>query len=66
MAERTVSIGTMLRQLAGMADTKDLSDWENGFLKNVLARTGDGARTSVLTEKQVERVEELWKKHFSG
>lgn len=62
----TVSISTMLRQLAGMVDTKDLSDWENEFLKNVLERSGDGARTSLLTEKQVERVEQLWKKHFAG
>lgn len=62
----SVSVGTMLKQLAGMVDTSDLSDWENGFLKNVLERSGDGARTSLLTEKQVDRVEQLWKKHFAG
>jgi len=64
VAERTVSIGTMIRQLAGMVDTKDLSDWENRFLKNIVARSGDGARTSSLSEDQVEKIEEIWSKHF--
>lgn len=60
----TVSLGGMLRQMAGLVDTKDVSDWENGFLKNVLARTGNGARTSILTSDQAEKVEEIWSKHF--
>jgi len=59
-----VSIGTMLRQLAGLVDTSDVSTWENRFLKNVLARTGNGARTSILTEDQVEKVQEIYGKHF--
>lgn len=62
----TVSIGGMLKQLACMVDTKDLTDWENGFLKNVLERSEQGARTSGLTEKQVDRIEQLWRKHFAG
>ena len=45
----SISLGGMLRQMAGMVNTKDLSDWENRFLKNVLDRTGQGARTSILT-----------------
>lgn len=55
----------MLRQMAGMADTKDLSQWENRFLKNVLERTGEGARTSILTADQAEKVEEIWNRHFA-
>lgn len=61
----TVSLGTMLRQMSGMADTKDLSQWENRFLKNVLERTGEGARTSILTADQAEKVEEIWNRHFA-
>lgn len=60
-----VSVGTMLRQMAGLVDTTDVSDWENRFLKNVLDRTGDGARTSVLTEDQLEKVVQIWEKHFA-
>lgn len=41
----TVSLGAMLKQLAGLVDTKDVNDWENGFLKNVLAASDNGART---------------------
>lgn len=33
---RLVSIGTKIAQLAGMLDTRDLSDWENGFLRNLI------------------------------
>lgn len=61
----TVSLGTMLQQLAGMVDTKDLSDWENRFLKNVLPRTNNGTRTTILTEDQAEKVAEIWGKHFA-
>ena len=59
-----VSVGAMLRQIAGMVGTKDLSPWETGFLKNVLTRTNDGARTSILTADQVEKVEQIYEKHF--
>lgn len=61
-----VSVRTQLLQLAGLVDTTDVSNWENGFLKNVLEATEQGARTSRLTEKQLERIEELWRKHFAG
>ena len=62
----SVSIGAMLRQMAGMVGGPDLSDWEQRFLKNVLARTGEGARTSILTADQAEKVEQIWEKHFGG
>ena len=61
----TVSIGAMLQQLAGMVGTKDLSDWEQRFLTNVLRATGDGKRTSMLTGDQLEKVEEIWTQHFA-
>lgn len=61
-----VSVGTMLKQMAGLVGTKDLNDWEARFVKNVLRSTGDGARTSILTSDQVEKVEEIWRDHFSG
>ena len=59
-----VSLGAMLRQMAGIVDTRDVSDWENRFLKNVLERTGQGMRTSILTSDQAEKVEEIYGRHF--
>jgi hypothetical protein len=61
-----VSVRTMLKQLAGMVDTKDLSPWENDFLKQKLEATGNGDRTSVLTTGQIEKIEQIWRKHFAG
>lgn len=59
------SIGAMLRQMAGMVGTKDLSDWEQRFLTQVLRSTGEGKRTSILTGDQLEKVDEIWTKHFA-
>lgn len=61
-----VSVRTMLKQLAGMVDTKDLNAWENDFLKRQLEITSNGDRTSILTTSQIEKVEQLWTKHFAG
>lgn len=59
----TMSVGAKLRQMAGLVDTTTITDWENRFLKNVLRSTGDGARTSVLTSDQVEKVDEIFERY---
>lgn len=56
----------MLLQLAGLVDTRDVNEWENEFLKNVLRDSEDGARTSKLSAKRLEHIEELFTKHFAG
>jgi len=62
---RVVSIGTMIQQLEGLRDTKDVNDWENTFLHNICDRTVGGLDTRRLTEKQIARIEELWARHFA-
>ena len=62
----SVSVGAMLRQMAGMVGTKDLNDFETRFVTSILRATGEGARTSILTAEQVEKVEQIWERHFSG
>jgi hypothetical protein len=62
----TPSVRAMLLQLAGMVDTVDLSQWESEFLARMLELTAQATKTSGLTEKQLERIAELWKKHFAG
>jgi hypothetical protein len=60
-----VSIGQMIRELAPMVGSPDLKDWENRFMKNVVSSTGTGARTSMLTGDQVEKVEEIYERRYA-
>jgi hypothetical protein len=58
------SLNTMVRKVAGLADTTDVSDWENQFIKSVVEKTRNGDNTTALTEKQIEVLERLHAKHF--
>ncbi len=60
------SLTAMVKQLSGLVDTKDVSDWENDFLQSIMRSTRDGDNTTVLTEKQIDVVERIFKKHFSN
>jgi hypothetical protein len=59
------SLNTMVKRVAGLADTKDVSDWENRFIKNVVAQTLQGDNTTSLTEGQIDTLERLHDRHFS-
>lgn len=59
------SIGSQIKQLSGLVGTKDLSDWEQGFLSNILDKTNNGELTVHLSSKQVNRIEDLYLKHFA-
>lgn len=60
------SLNTMVQKVAGLADTTDLSDWENQFIKSVVAQTQSGKNTTSLTEKQIDVLERLHGQHFAG
>jgi len=62
---RLVSLGAKIQQLEGLLDTKDVNDWENTFLHNVCDRTAGGLVTRRLSDKQIDRIEELWARHFA-
>jgi len=62
---RLVSLGAKIQQLEGLLDTKDVNDWENTFLHNVCDRTASGLVTRRLSDKQIDRIEELWARHFA-
>lgn len=62
---RNVSIGNMIKQIAGMLGTGDLSTWEQSFVRAVAEYSNDGANTSKLSDKQVEIVESIFRKHFA-
>ncbi len=48
------------------AAATDVGDWENDFLQSIMRSTREGDNTTVLTEKQIDVVERIFKKHFSN
>lgn len=62
---RTVSIGSMIKSVAGMIGTGDLSTWEQSFVRSIAERSNQGTDTSLLSDKQVEIVDSIFRKHFS-
>jgi hypothetical protein len=62
---RLVSTNIKIKQLDGLLGTRDLNDWERGFVANTVAITQDGTQPGKLTEKQLERVDAMWEKHFA-
>lgn len=62
---RIVSIGAQIKSLSGLVGTKDISDWEDGFISSIVEKSGNGERTSYLTEKQVDHIDTLYRKHFA-
>lgn len=62
---RTVSIGNMVKSIAEMLGTPDLSAWEQSFVRSIAEQSNQGADTSKLSEKQVEIVDTIFRKHFA-
>lgn len=60
------SINIMVKQVSGLLGTNDLSDWEDDFMRSIVERTRDGDDTTMLTEKQITRLERIFRKHFAG
>lgn len=57
------STTTMVTLLEGCLDTGDLSNWEEDFVRD-MARLRDSGQVTKLTEKQIDVLERLHKKHF--
>lgn len=62
---RTVSIGNMIKSIVGMLGTRDLSTWENSFIRSVAEQSNQGTDTSKLSDKQVEMVDSIFREHFA-
>lgn len=62
---RNVSVGSMIKQIAGMLGTGDLSTWEQSFVRSVADQSNEGADTSKLSDRQVEIVDSIFRKHFA-
>ena len=61
---RNVSIGNMIKQLSGMVGTRDLTSWQEDFVRSIASQSNDGTDTSPLSDKQVEIIDEIFHKHF--
>lgn len=59
------SINSMIKLVAGLADTRDVSDWENDFITSIVEQTQGGKNVGALSEKQVTALERIYKKHFA-
>jgi len=60
------SLNRMVQAVSGLMDTSLLNDWEENFVRSLIERTQNGKDTRSLTEKQIDRLEELFNKHFSA
>ena len=58
-----ISTTTMILRLSGMLDTRDLSEWEQQFVRSLVEKL-DAGRVTSLTERQVETLERLHGRHF--
>lgn len=59
-----ISIGTMIRTIAGLAGTNDVDTRTSEFIESVVDRTDNGRNTTRLSEKQVAWIEDIHRKHF--
>ncbi len=60
------SVGAKIEQIAGLHDTSDVNEWENNFIASVVESTCNGRYTRLLSEKQLDAIDRIWRKHFAG
>lgn len=59
-----LSTTQMIRKLEGMLGSRDLSDWEQGFVESLVKRV-ESSQVTTLTEKQIDNLQRLHDKHFA-
>jgi hypothetical protein len=60
------SLWHKIEHLHGMVDTIDLTEQESAFVRNVHRRCLPTGDTRILTEKQVQWLEDLHERHFGS
>lgn len=60
------SVNQKIKSLAGLVGTKDVTQWEDGFIESIVQQTNDGEYTTSLTPRQIETLDKLHAKHFAG
>ncbi len=64
IAMKLVSTTTMIKRLEGLLGTRDLSEWEQDFVRKLAAEAASGQVTG-LTGAQVDKLDELHGRHFA-
>lgn len=59
------SLGQKLRQLEGLLGMRDISAWEERFITDMMKKSKNGYQTTNLTGNQVEKISELYERHFA-
>lgn len=60
------SLNAMVLSVSGMVDTNDLNAWENEFVQSIVEQTDEGKDTRTLTEKQIDVLTRIYRKHFAS
>ena len=61
----TTTLGTMLKQLAGLLNTGQLNQWEQGFVHEMYGKTKGGEMKSGLSEYQAAKLEQIYRQRFA-
>ncbi|WP_349609073.1 hypothetical protein [Cupriavidus sp. DF5525] len=64
LAMKLVSTTTMIKRLSGLLGTRDLSGWEQDFVRK-LAEQAQAGQVTQLTGAQVDKLDELHGRHFA-
>lgn len=61
------SIANMIVRISGLVGTKDVTDWEDNFIRSIYDKYlhSDKSKALELTGKQVEIIERIHNKHFA-
>lgn len=62
---RTVSLGVMIQQLDALVGTHDVSVWEEKFIASVSGYADARRNRKILSDKQIEIVEQIYRQHFA-
>lgn len=62
--EATISTGVMIERLSGLLGTKDLNEFETGFVRKLHGYAQAGQVTR-LSDKQLRLLADLHRKHFA-
>lgn len=60
-----VSLWTKLQRLSGLLGTRDLTGWEQRFVQSCLDKVIE-RDTRRLSDKEAEKIDEIWTDHFAS
>ena len=58
------SIRQKIQQLEGLLGTRDITEWEETFISDMVKKIKADDRTSKLSSKQVDIIDRIHGKHF--